>query len=66
MILHLLSYAGRLPRLLAAEARGIASPDSGQGHAQQAVRVLGGRGTRLALLIASARRPDPRCLPGTR
>jgi hypothetical protein len=53
MILHLLSYAGRLPRLLAAEARGIASPDSGQGHAQQALRVLGGRGTRLALLIAS-------------
>jgi hypothetical protein len=53
MILHLLSYAGRLPGLLAAEARGIASPDSGQGHARQAVRVLGGRGTRLALLIGS-------------
>lgn len=53
MIVHLLSYTGRLPRLLAAEARGIANPDSGEGHAGQVMRVLGGRGTRLALLIAS-------------
>jgi hypothetical protein len=53
MIVHLLTYAGRLPRLLTAEARGIASPDSGEGHAREAMRVLGGRGTRLGLLIAS-------------
>ncbi|HSZ40191.1 MAG TPA: hypothetical protein VK817_09550 [Trebonia sp.] len=53
MIVHLLTYAGRLPRLLAAEARGIASPDSGEGHAREAMRALGGRGIRLALLSAS-------------
>jgi hypothetical protein len=53
MIIHLLSYAGRLPRLLTAEARGVANPESGEGHARQAMRVLGGRGTRLALLLAS-------------
>jgi hypothetical protein len=44
--IHVLCYAWRLPRLLAAEARGV-SRDSG------AVRVLAGRGTRLALLAAS-------------
>jgi hypothetical protein len=53
MIVHLLTYAGRLPRLLAAEARGITSPDSGEGHAREAIRALGGRGTRVSLLIAS-------------
>ena len=39
MTVHVLAYVPRLPRLLAAEAR--------------ASEVLGGRGTRLALLIAS-------------
>lgn len=53
MFIHVFAYAGRLPRLLAAEARGIANPEGGEGHARQAMRVLGGRGTRAALLIAS-------------
>jgi hypothetical protein len=39
IVIHVLAYVPRLPRLLAAEARGTA--------------LLGGRGTRLALLIAS-------------
>jgi hypothetical protein len=50
MAIHVLAYVPRLPRLLAAEARG----DTGAGrHARRAMEVLGGRGTRLALLIAS-------------
>lgn len=53
MFIHVFAYAGRLPRLLAAEARGVANPEGGEGHARQAMRVLGGRGTRAALLIAS-------------
>jgi hypothetical protein len=53
MVIHVLAYVPRLPRLLAAEARGIALPDSGEPHARRAVEALGGRGTRLALLIAS-------------
>jgi hypothetical protein len=60
MAIHVLAYVPRLPRLLAAEARGVALPDGGAGgyagagrHARRAVEVLGGRGTRLALLIAS-------------
>jgi hypothetical protein len=60
MAIHVLAYVPRLPRLLAAEARGLALPDGGAGryasagrHARRAVEVLGGRGTRLALLIAS-------------
>jgi hypothetical protein len=53
MIIHLLAYVPRLPGLLAAEARGITNPDSGEGHARQAMEILGGRRTRLALLIAS-------------
>jgi hypothetical protein len=40
--IHVLAYVPRLPRLLAAETRGV-----------RAMEVLGGRGTRLALLIAS-------------
>jgi hypothetical protein len=58
--LHVLVYVPRLPRLLAAEARGVALTESGTGvhagilrHARRALEVLGGRGTRLALLIAS-------------
>ena len=60
MTVHVLAYVWRLPRLLAAEARGISLPqgeagdDAGAGrHARRAMEVLGGRGTRLALLIAS-------------
>jgi hypothetical protein len=58
--IHVLAYVARLPRLLAAEARGVALPEGGTGghagagrHARRAMEVLGGRGTRLALLIAS-------------
>lgn len=60
MAVHVLAYVPRLPRLLAAEARGLAIPEGGAvghagggRHARRAVEVLGGRGTRLALLIAS-------------
>ena len=60
MTIHVLAYVPRLPRLLAAEARGVALPEGGAGghagagrHARRAMEVLGGRGTRLALLIAS-------------
>jgi hypothetical protein len=60
MTVHVLTYVWRLPRLLAAEARGIslaAGETGGQAgagrHARRAMGVLGGRGTRLALLIAS-------------
>jgi hypothetical protein len=42
MAIHVLAYAWRVPGLLAAEARG-----------RRAMAVLGGRGTRLALLVAS-------------
>ena len=55
MAIHVLAYVPRLPGLLAAEARGVARPGgaaSGR-HAHRAMEVLGGRGTRLALLIAS-------------
>ena len=41
--IHVLAYVPRLPRLLAAEA----------GAGRRAMRVLGGRGARLALLLAS-------------
>jgi hypothetical protein len=40
--IHVIAYVPRLPRLLTAEARG-----------RRAMEVLGGRGTRLTLLIAS-------------
>jgi len=60
MTIHVLAYVPRLPRLLASEARGVALSDGGTGrnvgagrHARRAMEVLGGRGTRLALLIAS-------------
>jgi len=55
MTVHVLAYIPRLPRLIAAEARGISleEGDVGGPHVRRAVRVLGGRGTRLALLIAS-------------
>jgi len=59
MAIHVLAYIPRLPRLLGAEARGVAleggvGGHTGAGrHARRAMEVLGGRGTRLALLIAS-------------
>ena len=60
MAIHVLAYVPRLPRLLGAEARGVALPAGGADghagagrHARRAMEVLGGRGTRLALLIAS-------------
>jgi len=50
----------RVPAILAAEARGVSLPEGGPGgqagarrHARRAAEVLGGRGTRLALLVAS-------------
>jgi hypothetical protein len=58
--IHVLAYVWRLPRLLAAEARGASLPDGdtreharARGHARRAVEIIGGRGTRLALLTAS-------------
>jgi hypothetical protein len=58
--IHVLAYLPRLPRLLAAEARGVSVPEDETGehagagrHARRAMEVLGARGTRLALLIAS-------------
>ncbi len=58
--IHVLAYVPRLPRLLAAEARGVSVPQGETGghagagqHARRAMEVLGGRGTRLALLITS-------------
>jgi hypothetical protein len=57
MAIHVLAYVWRLPAMLAAEARGVSLPEGGQTgagrHARRAVEVLGGRGTRLALLVAS-------------
>jgi hypothetical protein len=60
MTIHVLAYVPKLPRLLAAEARGSALPEDVAGgyasagrHTRRALRALGGRGTRLALLIAS-------------
>ena len=58
--IHVLAYLPRLPRLLAAEARGGSVPHGETGghahagrHTPRAVEVLGGRGARLALLVAS-------------
>jgi hypothetical protein len=58
--IHVVAYVPRLPRLLAAEVRGVALQEGGTGrhagagrHTRRALEVLGGRGTRLALLIAS-------------
>ena len=58
MTVHVLAYLPRLPRLLAAEAQGLGDLDdsayAGAGrHARRAAATLGGRGVRLALLIAS-------------
>ena len=54
MVIHVLWYAPRLPRLLSREARGIGDPDDGYSvagrHARRAAAVLGGRRARLALL----------------
>jgi hypothetical protein len=54
---HVLAYVWRLPRLLAAEARGTeargTAPEGNATHARRAMQVLGGRGPRLALLLAS-------------
>ena len=50
--IHVLAYVWRLPRLLAAEARGTA-PEGETGHVRRAMQVLGGRGPRLALLLGS-------------
>jgi hypothetical protein len=58
--IHVLAYVWRLPGLFAAEARGVSleegetdgHADAGR-HARRAMEVLGGRGTRLALLIGS-------------
>jgi len=46
MTIHVLAYLPRLPRLLAADARG-------DGYGGRAAAALGGRGLRLALLVAS-------------
>jgi hypothetical protein len=58
--IHVLAYVPRLPRLLAAETRGVCLPHDETGgpaeagrHVRRAMEVLGARGTRLALLIAS-------------
>jgi hypothetical protein len=56
--IHVLAYVWRLPGLLAAEARGVSRPEGDRkgeprAGARRAMEVLGGRGTRLALLIAS-------------
>ena len=55
--IHVLAHMWRLPGLLAAEARGAAMPqgdtDEHAAAGRRAMEVLGGRGTRLALLTAS-------------
>jgi hypothetical protein len=58
--IHVLAHVWRLPRLLAAEARAAALPQgdtdghaAARRHARRAMEVLGGRGTRLALLTVS-------------
>jgi len=56
--IHVLAYVWRLPGLLAAEARGVSRPEGDRkgeprAGARRAMEALGGRGTRLALLIAS-------------
>jgi hypothetical protein len=54
IVIHMLAYVPRLPRLLIAEARGVSLPHGETGgSARRVMEVLGGRGTRLALLIAS-------------
>ncbi|MGZ4432654.1 MAG: hypothetical protein ACXVW7_03335 [Trebonia sp.] len=57
MTIHVLAYLPRLPRLLASEARGAAAGETegrpGLGYGGRATAALGGRGLRLALLVAS-------------
>jgi hypothetical protein len=60
MAIHVLAYVPRLPRLLGGEARGVALPEDGADgraiagrHVRRAMQALGGRGTRLTLLIGS-------------
>ena len=60
IVIHVLAHLPLLARLLAAEARGASVPAGETGghagagrHARRAMEVLGARGTRLALLIAS-------------
>jgi hypothetical protein len=57
MTIHVLAYLPRLPRLLASEARGAAAGETegrpGPGYGGRATAALGGRGLRLALLVAS-------------
>jgi len=56
MTIHVLAYLPRLPRLLASEARGTAAGETGGGPGRgygRATAALGGRGLRLALLVAS-------------
>ena len=57
MAIHVLAYVPRLPRLLGAEARGVSLEEGGTSpagqHTRRAMEILGGRGTRLTLLIAS-------------
>ena len=53
MAIHVLAYVSRLPRLLYAEARGTATSRNGGWPPARAAQVLGGRGVRLTLLIAS-------------
>jgi hypothetical protein len=57
MTIHVLAYLPRLPRLLASEARDAAAGEAGTqpggGYGGRAAAALGGRGLRLALLVAS-------------
>ncbi len=60
MAIHVLAYVWRLPGLLVAEARGVSAPEGETGvrviagrHSRRAIEILGGRGARLALLVAS-------------
>lgn len=56
MVIHVLAYVWRLPRLLVGEARGVSGSPSDTGvqeGVRRAAEVLGGRGIRLCLLIGS-------------
>jgi len=60
MTIHVLTYVPRLPRLLFAEARGVAlAKDGSRAYAAngrvgtKAAQILGGRRVRLSLLVAS-------------
>jgi hypothetical protein len=53
MAIHVLAYVSRLPRLLAAEVRGVSGQADASRPTRRAMEVLGGRGTRVALLVAS-------------